>query len=118
VRGLAQSAPRRISTITPATGLSIIFFAEVTMMLEMTAYRAADPVLRDALGRAADTLNAMQKETRDAIIRHLAAPDAQALPQRAVTSLEPLLACTATIITGSATGNRGAQAAIDAPLEP
>ena len=149
-----ESAPRRISTVNPVTGLSTDYlnhFAEAIMVLEMAAvmpdcledlrawqpktycehfavshfadrdaliaaYEAADPELREALDRATETLNAVLAETRNVVIQHIASPHSEALAQRAVAWLKPLVARTAAIINGTATGARakGAQAAVDA----
>ena len=50
----------------------------------IAAYEAADPAVRDALDSAAETLNTVLVEARDAFLARLATPDAEALAQRAV----------------------------------
>ena len=84
----------------------------------IAAYQAADPAVRDALDRAAETLNSVLTATRQVVAQHLNTPDADLLAQRAVAWLTPLIARTATVINGTTTGtaadSRSAQAEIDA----
>lgn len=88
----------------------------------IAAYEAADPAVRDALDSAAETLNRVLLETRDVVIRNLATPStADVLAQRAVTWLKPLVARTAAVINGTATGKvdrNGVQATVDALFIP
>jgi hypothetical protein len=81
------------------------------------AYEAADPAVRDALDAVSETLNTVLTETRDVVIRHLGTPAAEALAQRAVAWLKPLIVRTAGVINGTAhpaAGRQTPQAAIDA----
>jgi hypothetical protein len=83
----------------------------------IAAYNAADPIVRDALDAASETLNAVLVDARDVVLKHLASPDAEVLAQRAVAWLKPLIARTATVINGTGTraaNNAETQAAIDA----
>ena len=84
----------------------------------IAAYEAADPAVRDALDRASETLNSVLAATRQVVAQHLNTPHADLLAQRAVAWLKPLIARTAAVINGTATGtaadSRGAQAEIDA----
>jgi hypothetical protein len=82
------------------------------------AYEAADPAVRAALEEASETLNAVLVETRGVVLEHLATPAAEALAQRGLHWLKPLIARTAAVINGTRikqlerTGSP--QAAIDA----
>jgi hypothetical protein len=81
------------------------------------AYQSADPAVRAALDRASETLNAVLLETRRVVLAHLATPMADELVRRALAWLHPLIARTAAIINGAATGpteQQSPQAAIDA----
>ena len=81
------------------------------------AYHAADPVRRDALDRASETLNAVLLETRRVVLQHLATPMANELVRRALDWLRPLIVRTAAVINGIQTGaieQHDPQAAIDA----
>jgi hypothetical protein len=84
----------------------------------IAAYHAAHPAVRDALDRASETLNTVLTKTRDVVVEHHQAPDADILAQRAVAWLKPLIARTAAVINGTATGTaadtRDVQAAVDA----
>src|SRR5262245_11071080 len=66
----------------------------------IAAYDAADPVLRDTLNSAAQTLNAVLLESRDTVLAHLGTPDAEALSQRAAAWIKPLITRLAGIING------------------
>jgi hypothetical protein len=68
-------------------------------------------------------LNTVLAATRDVVVRNLATPStADILAQRAVAWLKPLIARTAAVINGTATGTaadrRSTQAAIDALFKP
>jgi hypothetical protein len=84
----------------------------------IAAYEAADPTVRDALDQASETLNSVLIATRQVVAQHLNTPDADLLAQRAVAWLKPLIARTAAVINGTATGtatdSHSAQAEIDA----
>jgi hypothetical protein len=83
----------------------------------IAAYRAADPAVRDALEAAAETLNAVLGKTRSVVVAYRATPEAEMLALRAVAWLKPLIARTAAVINGTATGpldRLDGQAAIDA----
>jgi hypothetical protein len=81
------------------------------------AYEAADPAVRDALDRVSATLNIVLTQARDMMVTHRSAPAAEALSQRTVARLRPLMARAAAVINGSevrAAEQHGPQAAIDA----
>jgi hypothetical protein len=84
------------------------------------AYETADPAVREALKSVTDTLNAVLVETRDVVLGHLGTPIAEALTQRAVAWLKPLIARAGAVINGTATAAAGEkcrlppQASIDA----
>jgi hypothetical protein len=83
----------------------------------VAAYEAADPAVREALDSVSETLNAVVTQTRDVVIGHRGTPAAEALAQRAVAWLKPLIARAASVINGAAhvaTGRQAPQAAIDA----
>ena len=81
----------------------------------IAAYEAADPAIRDALDCTSQTLNNVLVEARDVVLRHLATPAADALAQRAVAWVKPLIARTAAVINGARVADDGGtQAAIDA----
>lgn len=89
----------------------------------IAAYEAADPEVRDALDANAETLNAVLGQARNLVIRNLADPAAaNALAQRAVAWLKPLIARTGAVINGTAThtaaDREDAQAAIDELFAP
>jgi hypothetical protein len=67
------------------------------------AYEAADPAVRAALDEAAETLNAVLAQTRGVVLDHLATPAAEALAQRGLQWLKPLIARTAAVINGTRT---------------
>ena len=81
----------------------------------IAAYETADPAVRDALDGTANTLNTVLMEARDTVLAHLGTPDAEALAQRAVDWIKPLIARTAGIINDAGDG-AGTQAAVDALL--
>lgn len=82
------------------------------------AYEAADPAVRAALDEASETLNTVLAQTRNVVLEHLATPAADALAQRALHWLKPLIARTAAVINGTTTKEPertgSPQAAIDA----
>jgi hypothetical protein len=81
------------------------------------AYHAADPLVRETLDAAAETLNAVLAHTRDVVAAHAQTPAADELTRRALDWLKPLLARTAAVINGNApesVDRQGPQAAIDA----
>jgi hypothetical protein len=83
----------------------------------VAAYETADPAVREALDSVSETLNAVVTQTRDVVIGHRGTPAAEALAQRAVAWLKPLIARAASVINGAAhvaTGRQAPQAAIDA----
>jgi hypothetical protein len=89
----------------------------------IAAYHAADPDIRRSIDSASETLNTVLAATRDVVVRNLATPStADILAQRAVAWLKPLIARTAAVINGTATGTaadrRSTQAAIDAMFKP
>jgi hypothetical protein len=79
------------------------------------AYQASDPELRTALESASATLNALLIATRDAVL-HCHAANAEPLTRRALKDIRPLIARTAALINGGASGCRrvNTQAEIDA----
>jgi hypothetical protein len=89
----------------------------------IAAYHAADPNIRKSIDSASETLNTVLAATRDVVVRNLATPStADILAQRAVAWLKPLIARTAAVINGTATGTaadrRSTQVAIDALFKP
>ena len=82
------------------------------------AYEAADPAVRAALDEASETLNAVLVQTRSVVLEHLATPAADALAQRGLRWLKPLIARIAAVINGTKTKHPertgSPQAAIDA----
>jgi len=84
----------------------------------IAAYYAAPPKVREDLNAAAETLNAVLEETRDAVLAQLSTPVARELAMRAVAWLKPLIVRTAAVINGAAslTDQDGhcTQAAVDA----
>ena len=82
------------------------------------AYAAADPAVRAALDEASETLNTVLAQTRNVVLEHLATPAADALAQRALHWLKPLIMRTAAVINGTTTKEPertgSPQAAIDA----
>ena len=133
-----QAEAREISTINPVTGLSTDYlnhFTEAIMVLEMAtampecledlrtwraviaAYDAADPLVRDALDSVAETLNAVLLDTRDVFLGRRSGPDTEALAQRAVIWLKPLIARAASVINGARETHGTTQAAVDALLD-
>ena len=83
------------------------------------AYQAADPAVREALDAAAETLNAVLAQTRDAVVERLGTPAAEKLARRALAGLRPLLARTAAVINGTAdaASRQTPQSAIDAMFD-
>jgi len=85
----------------------------------IAAYEAANPAIRDALDSTAQTLNNVLVEVRNVVLGHIGTPDGEALAQRAVAWLKPLIARAAAITNGTRTGHDGdgTQAAIDARFD-
>jgi hypothetical protein len=82
----------------------------------IAAYRAAQPVVRAALDRAAETLNEALLKTRDIVLRERAKPETTKAVERSLTWLKPLISRTAAVINGTAPDiaqRQGAQAAVD-----
>ncbi len=67
----------------------------------ITAYRAADPLVRESLDTLADIMNTMLMATREAIAADPTAPKALALAKRAVTGLKPMVSRAAAVINGN-----------------
>jgi hypothetical protein len=85
----------------------------------IAAYHRADPAVREALDRAAETLNVVLAKTRNVVVSHRTTPEAEALARRAASWLKPLIARMAAVIDGGSTpgsGRHDCQAAIDAML--
>ncbi len=80
----------------------------------IAAYGGADPAVRDALDSVAETLNAVLLDTRDVFLGRPLGPDTEALAQRAVSWLKPLVARAASVINGAGEISGTTQAAIDA----
>jgi len=84
----------------------------------IAAYEAADPALRQSLDTLSDIMNTMLMATREAIATNAATPKAQALAQRTVSGLKPLISRAAAVINGTAPALRSSmrppQTAIDA----
>jgi hypothetical protein len=82
----------------------------------IAAYHTADPIVREALDRAADMLNEALIKTRDIVLRRRVKPDSAKAAARALAWLKPLIARTSAVINGTApdiTERQGPQAAVD-----
>ena len=82
----------------------------------IAAYEAADPAVREALDSAAQTLNAVLVEARDAVLAQLGTPDARSAGAARRGLVKPLIARAAALINGTAAAadRQRTQAAIDA----
>jgi hypothetical protein len=85
----------------------------------IAAYEAADPAVRGALDATSETLNTVLVEACDVVLQHLGRPAGDALAQRAVAWVKPLIARAAAVINGTniVPGGSGTQAAVDALFE-
>ncbi len=82
----------------------------------IAAYEAADPAVRGALDATSETLNTVFVEACDVVLQHLGTPAGDALAQRAVAWVKPLIARAAAVINGTniVLDGSGTQAAVDA----
>jgi len=82
----------------------------------IAAYEAAKPAVRDALDRAAETLNEALIKTRDIVLRRRAKAETTKAVERSLAWLKPLISRTAAVINGTAPDiaqRQGSQAAVD-----
>lgn len=82
----------------------------------IAAYEGASPAVRNALDRAAETLNEALIKTRDIVLRQRAKAEAIRAVERSLAWLKPLIARTAAVINGTApdiSQRHGTQAAVD-----
>jgi hypothetical protein len=68
----------------------------------IAAYQAAKPVVREALDRAAETLNEALIKIRDIVLRQRAKQETTKAVERSLTWLKPLISRTAAVINGTA----------------
>jgi hypothetical protein len=83
----------------------------------IAAYQAAKPAVRDALDRAAETLNEALIKTCDVVLRRRAKAETTKAVERSLARLKPLISRTAAVINGAAPDlaqQLGSQAAVDA----
>ena len=85
----------------------------------IAAYEAADPGVRGALDTTSETLNTVLMEACDVVLQHLGTPAGDALAQRAMAWVKPLIARAAAVINGTKAppDGGGTQAAVDALFE-
>jgi hypothetical protein len=82
----------------------------------IAAYQAAAPAARDALDRAAETLNEALIKARDVVLRQRAKAETTKAVERSLARLKPLISRTAAVINGAAPDvarRLGSQAAVD-----
>jgi hypothetical protein len=82
----------------------------------IAAYQATQPVVREAIDRAAETLNEALVKIRDIVLRQRAKPETTKAVERSLTWLKPLISRTAAVINGTAPDiaqRQGSQAAVD-----
>jgi len=82
----------------------------------IAAYKGAKPAVRDALDRAAETLNEALIKTRDIVLRQRAKTETAKAVERSLAWLKPLISRTAAVINGTAPDiaqRQGSQAAVD-----
>jgi len=83
--------------------------------MAVAAYEAADPTVRNCLDTLAGTMTAVLEATRSAMRADLPQPAAQALAQKTVASLKPLIARAGAVINGD--GDVGDVAAPQAAVD-
>jgi hypothetical protein len=86
----------------------------------IAAYWTADPVVREAIDQAAETLNDALVKIRDIVLRQRAKPETTKAVDWSLTWLKPLISRTAAVINGTAPDfaqRQGTQVAIDAIFE-
>lgn len=82
----------------------------------IAAYHAADPKIREAIDRAAETLNDALIKIRDIVLRERAKSETTKAVQWSLTWLKPLISRAAAVINGTAPDvaqRQGSQAAVD-----
>jgi hypothetical protein len=83
----------------------------------IAAYQATQPLVREAIDHAAETLNDTLVKIRDVVLRQRAKSDTTKAVARSLIWLKPLISRTAAVINGTAPDiaqRQGSQAAVDA----
>lgn len=86
----------------------------------IAAYRGADPMVREAIDRAADTLNDALVKIRDIVLRQRAKRETTKAIEWSLTWIKPLISRAAAVINGTAPDiahHQATQIAIDAIFE-